>query len=101
MRPPYGAVIPATLEILKDMDYKAINWSVDSVDWRDQDVDKILINTLPDVRGGGILLFHDAGGEGQSRAATVAALPEIIHTLRTQGYEFVTVDELLGIPGYK
>ena len=101
MRPPYGAVTPETLITLKDMDYKAINWSVDSIDWRDQDVDKILINTLPDVRGGGILLFHDAGGEGQSRAATVASLPEIIHTLRTQGYEFVTVDQLLDIPAYK
>ncbi|KJF27443.1 hypothetical protein TZ02_07805 [Clostridium aceticum] len=101
MRPPYGAVAPQVIEGLRDLDYKVINWSVDSVDWRDQNIDKILINTLPDVRQGGILLFHDAGGDGESRAATVAVLPELIHTLRAQGYEFVTVDKLLNLPAYK
>ncbi|SET63581.1 Peptidoglycan/xylan/chitin deacetylase, PgdA/CDA1 family [Natronincola peptidivorans] len=101
MRPPYGRVNPEGIEKLRDMNYKVINWSVDSVDWRDQDVDQILINTLPGVRQGGILLFHDAGGDQQTRGATAAALPEIIHTLRSQGYEFVTVDELLNLPAYK
>lgn len=101
MRPPYGAVTRESIEGLIKEEYKIINWSVDSIDWRDQDVDQILINTLPDVRQGGILLFHDGGGEGQSHAATVASLPEIIQTLKYQGYEFVTVDELLNIPAYK
>lgn len=101
MRPPYGSLNQEGMEKLRDMNYKVINWSVDSVDWRDQDVDQILINTLPDVRQGGILLFHDAGGDQQTRAATAAVLPELIYTLKMQGYEFVTVDELLNIPTYK
>lgn len=101
MRPPYGGVSQEAIEGLRDMNYKVINWSVDSVDWRDQDVDQILINTLPGVRQGGILLFHDAGGDQQTRAATAAVLPELIYTLKMQGYEFVTVDELLNIPAYK
>ncbi|MCC5911006.1 MAG: LysM peptidoglycan-binding domain-containing protein [Clostridiaceae bacterium] len=101
MRPPYGAVSEDSIEGLKALNYKVINWSVDSVDWRDQDVDQILMNTLPSVDGGGIVLFHDAGGAGQSRAATVSALPEIIETLKMQGYEFVTVDKLLDIPAYR
>ncbi|KUO51470.1 MAG: hypothetical protein APF76_13990 [Desulfitibacter sp. BRH_c19] len=101
IRPPYGAVSKEAIEYMMDLNYKAVNWSVDSVDWRDRDVDQILINTLPSVRDGGILLFHTAGGEGQSLAATVAALSEVIYTLKVQGYEFVTVDELLSIPAYK
>lgn len=101
MRPPYGELSQETIEELKNMKYKAINWSVDSVDWRDKDVDQILINSLPSVRQGGILLFHDSSGENQSRAATVEALPELIYTLKMQGYEFVTIDELLNIPAYK
>ncbi|SNS41970.1 polysaccharide deacetylase family sporulation protein PdaB [Anaerovirgula multivorans] len=101
MRPPYGSLNQEGMEKLRDMNYKVINWSVDSVDWRDQDVDQILINTLPDVKQGGILLFHDAGGDQQTRAATVAVLPELIYTLKMQGYEFVTVDELLSVPTYK
>ncbi|MDO9534977.1 MAG: hypothetical protein Q7J85_06515 [Bacillota bacterium] len=64
------------------MDYFIINWSVDSVDWRDQDVDLILINALPDVRDGAIMLFHSARGTGQNPVATAAALPELIETLR-------------------
>ncbi len=101
IRPPYGAVTAPVLEQMKEMNYKVINWSVDSVDWRDQSADQILINTLPDVRGGGILLFHSTGGEGQSMAATVEVLPELIETLKMLGYSFATVDELLGIPAYK
>ncbi|UNC92426.1 polysaccharide deacetylase family protein [Candidatus Contubernalis alkaliaceticus] len=101
IRPPYGLISLPVLEEVKEMNYKVINWSVDSVDWRDRNVEQILKNTLPDVRAESILLFHSAGGEGQSMAATVEALPELIETLRMLGYSFVTVDELLGVPAYK
>lgn len=101
IRPPYGLITAPVLEKMKEMNYKVIHWSADSKDWRDQDPEKILINTLPDVTGGGILLFHSAGGEGQSMATTVEVLPEVIETLSMMGYSFVTVDELLGIPAYK
>ena len=100
MRPPYGAVNTEVLNQLVGMDYYVVNWSVDSVDWRDQEVDPILVNTLKDVREGAILLFHSAGG-GSCRQATVDALPELIETLRMQGYTFVTVDELLNVPRYR
>src|SRR5204863_2922682 len=33
---------------------------------------------------------------GGDRGATVAALPAIIHTLRANGYRFVTVSQLMG-----
>lgn len=101
IRPPYGLVTASVLEQMEKMNYNVINWSVDSVDWRDQSADQILINTLSDVRGGAILLFHSAGGEGQSMAATVEVLPELIETLWMLGYSFVTVDELLGVSAYK
>ena len=101
MRPPYGAVNLDTLEQLIELDYSIINWSVDSVDWRDQDVDLILINTLPHVRDGAIMLFHTARGIGHNPTATAYALPELIETLRKQGYNFVTVDKLLNIPPYR
>ncbi len=98
MRPPYGAVSNEVVENLRDLNYKVINWSADSMDWRDRNVDSILINTLPDVRNGGILLFHSGPGDS---AATVAALPELIETLKMQGYEFVTVDKLLNLKPYR
>jgi len=94
-RPPYGEVSEELLRKLQQMGYKVINWSVDSADWRAEDVDQILINTLPDVKEGAIILFHSAGGEGQSLDATVNALPELIYTLRLMGYTFVTLKDLL------
>ena len=101
VRPPYGSVNRETLEYLRQHNYVTVNWSVDSVDWRDRQVDQILINTLPDVKDGGIILLHSGGGEGQDLSATVAMLPELIHTLRVNGYTFVTLDQLLSIPAYK
>ena len=45
------------------------------------------------ARSGSIVLMHDAGGP---RAQTLAALPQIIDGLRSRGYRFATVTELLG-----
>lgn len=101
IRPPYGSIDQQSLHYINGLGYKTINWSVDSNDWRDQDVDQILINTLPDVKDGSIILMHSTGGPSQNYSATVKALPEIIYTLQVQGYTFVTLDELLSIPAYK
>lgn len=101
MRPPYGAVNQENVEGLIDMNYKIINWSVDSVDWRDKDVDAILVNTLKGIRRNDIVLFHDSSGEGVSMQATVDTLPELIETLSLHGYSFVTVDKLLDVEAYK
>ena len=98
-RPPYGLISQKIIEQLKEIDYQIIQWSVDSLDWLDKDVDQILINTIPDISEGAIILFHSAGGN-QSFQPTVDALPELIFTLEVQGYEFVTIDELLEIPAY-
>jgi peptidoglycan/xylan/chitin deacetylase (PgdA/CDA1 family) len=37
-----------------------------------------------------VILLHDGGG---NRAATVAALPDIINDYRSAGYRFVTLGE--------
>ena len=50
--------------------------------------------TDEDTRGQ-IVLLHDGGGD---RAATLAALPKMIETLRSKDYKFVTVSQLAGIP---
>ena len=42
---------------------------------------------------GSVILMHDGGGD---RAATIAALPELIKALRAHGYTIVPVSELIG-----
>ncbi|MCK4257497.1 MAG: hypothetical protein KAX49_00870 [Halanaerobiales bacterium] len=60
-----------------------------------------MINTLPDVKNGSILLFHSGSGTDLSYTNTVNALPELIETLKILGYKFVTVNNLLNVPAYK
>jgi peptidoglycan-N-acetylglucosamine deacetylase len=57
---------------------------------------------LAKARPGSIVIFHDGydGHEGD-RASTVAAARIVVDQLSRQGYGFVTVDELLGIPAYQ
>lgn len=54
------------------------------------------------TRPGSILIFHDGfDRRGGNRAQTVVAVRETIEGLLAQGYRFVTVDELLGVPAYQ
>lgn len=104
-RPPYGidhqpeyAEEVAQLPIAQDMGYVIVGQKVDPHDWKQVNgkqvpASQILGNVLSDATEGNIVLFHDGGGD---RSQTVAALPEIIDALRAEGYEFVSVPELLG-----
>ncbi len=47
----------------------------------------------PKPNKGNIILMHDGGGD---RSHTVAALPRMIDGLRAEGYQFVSVSDLLG-----
>ena len=64
-------------------------WDVDTLDWFSQNHVKIVNKVLKNVQEDDIILMHD----GYETSVTAAI--EIIDTLKKQGYEFVTVDELL------
>lgn len=100
-RPPYGELNRDNLEFLAQRGYKVISWSSDSKDWQyPNDLSKVRHHTLKDTDGGAILLFHTPFGREQSQVIA-KLLPELIDTLKAQGYQFVTVDELLGLPAYR
>lgn len=67
---------------------ETVLWSVDSLDWKLQDTDRIVQRVLKDTEDGDIILMHD---EFQT---SVEAAMEIIDNLLAKGYTFVTVDEL-------
>lgn len=81
--------------------YLVVGVRIDPDDWElpvtaDEIVDRTLQrveDNNPDTRGQ-VVLLHDSGG---NRAATVAALPELIHKLRARGFRFVPVSELAGL----
>ncbi len=93
-RAPYGAVSGLAIRQARSLGMNTIEWSVDPRDWSRPGTGAIESRVLSAVRPGGIVLMHDGGGP---RGETIAALPHIIATLRSRGYRFVTVPELLGL----
>jgi len=95
-RPPYGDKDALTLQQTRKLGYVMIEWSVSAEDWRRPGVEKIVHNVVPHVRNGSIILLHDGDKIRRGdRSQTVAALPRIIAQLRQEGFQFVTIPELL------
>jgi len=100
-RPPYNAdAEPQTLEeivplaIGKEDHYYMVGESIDPLDWqKDVSADSLLARVQAQIGIGSVILLHDAGGD---REATVKALPRIISWLRSQGYAFGDVSDLVG-----
>lgn len=92
-RPPYGRVNPSTVRSAAANGMRTVLWSVDTNDWQRPGAGTIAQRAISGARPGGIILMHDGG---RRREQTAAALPRVINTLRSRGYRFVTVHELLG-----
>ena len=89
MRPPGGNYGSDTLKAAKDSGLAVIIWSVDTLDWQNWSKETILSICRKQIKNGSIVLFHDKIG------ATVQAVEELVPWLKEQGYELVTVSELL------
>lgn len=103
-RAPYNADSqPETFEELSPIEqsrrenYLTINEGIDPNDWwPGVSSDSIVARVIRHVEteNASIILLHDAGGE--SREATVKALPQIIHYFKAKGYVFTSVAGLMG-----
>ncbi|GLG02632.1 polysaccharide deacetylase family sporulation protein PdaB [Alicyclobacillus hesperidum subsp. aegles] len=91
IRTPNGDFNPRVLRCLNNMGYTVIQWNTDSLDWKNPGVQNIVSRVTKRVVPGDIILMHASDSSKQ----IVEALPQIITQLRNQGYQFVTVSELL------
>lgn len=90
VRPPYGAVSPASLLTCARQGFTTVLWSLNSGDWARHDPAEVAKTfTAREAAGGDIVLLH----EGQPW--TMNALPTIVGELKKAGHELVTVSELL------
>jgi peptidoglycan-N-acetylglucosamine deacetylase len=103
-RAPYDAdPAPASREQLQPLEAItrdgtiAVGAGVDSQDYNRPGVEQILANVLGPVRRGEarIILFHDAGGD---RSQTVEAVRRLIPLLKSEGFTFIGLPEMLGLP---
>lgn len=90
LRPPYGLIDPAEKALVKT---PMVHWSVDPEDWKVLDTDRVVEHVCSHVQDGDIILLHDF------YPTSVEAALQIVDRLRGEGYEFVTVRELLTIKG--
>ena len=86
IRPPYGAW---SQELEKVVDMIPVFWNVDSLDWKLQNTEKIVKRVEKSVQNGDIILMHDIF------STSVESALQLADELQSQGYQFVTVDELM------
>lgn len=86
VRPPFGAW-SHNLDCITNM--IVVLWDVDPLDWKCQNKDLVVKRVVSKVKEDDIILLHD------SYLSSVEAAFEIIDTLEQEGYEFVTLDEML------
>lgn len=86
-RPPYGSYDET---ITDQLNVPNVLWTIDTLDWKHRDPEKTVLAVKEHAKNGSIILMHDI------HQATADALDEVLETLQKQGYEFVTVSELLG-----
>ena len=77
------------INAVNTMGMKAIQWDVDSLDWKGISADEITRRVLTKVQSGSIVLFHNAADH------TPEALAGIIEQLQNEGYTLVPISELL------
>ena len=88
-RPPYGDYDDLLIDTAQELGLYTIQWSVDSLDWKDLSASEIKSRVVGRVKNGSIVLFHNQG------LHTAEALPAIIKELKEKGYEFVPIGELI------
>ncbi|WP_313802099.1 glycosyltransferase [Sphingobium sp.] len=105
--PYFGDAEPTTADELEPalaaqkLGYTVVGLHVDPNDWQRPGADAIVRQVVDQVhsadadRSENVILLHDGGGE---RSQTVEALPRIIARLRAEGYRFVPVSQLAGLP---
>lgn len=90
VRPPEGGVNDS---VKKNVPYPLIMWSVDSMDWKNRNVQKNYNAVMSAVFDGSIILMHDLYPQ------TADAVAKFVPELMAKGYKFVTVTELMQARG--
>lgn len=100
-RPPFGGRRPGVLQTARAMGMTPIMWNVTCYDWSAKSNETIEQNAHRQIHGGNVILLHDGSHRafGVDRGWTVKATDHLIERYKGEGYEFVTVPEMLsGLP---
>ena len=88
-RPPYGDYNSKVITVVRDEGYEAVQWSVDSLDWKNRGVEDLIKRATTNVQPGDIILFHN------DSQYIVEALPAILSYYQEQGYDMIPAKDIL------
>lgn len=88
-RPPYGDYNSKVITIVRDEGYEAVQWSVDSLDWKNRGVEDLIRRATNNVQSGDIILFHN------DSQYIVDALPAILKFYQAEGFRIVSAKDIL------
>lgn len=89
VRPTGGACNDTVKTVAGQLGYYLVNWSVDTEDWKTRDADSTYNAISTQAYDGAIILCHDL------YEATASSMDRVIPELLAQGYQLVTVSELM------
>lgn len=94
-RPPYGDYNNAVVDVANSIDMYCVQWSIDSLDWKDPTPAEMVSRIKKNLCPGSIILMHNGAKN------TPEALPMIIEMIKQEGYEIVPISEILLKGEYK
>jgi peptidoglycan/xylan/chitin deacetylase (PgdA/CDA1 family) len=96
-RPPFGGRRPAVLRVARELGLEPVMWNVTGYDWSAPPAAVIERKVARQIRGGDVILLHDGGHKqmGADRSQTVIATDRMIARYTTEGYEFVTILQMM------
>lgn len=89
VRPPYGDYNEEVKSVGQKTGVAFINWSVDTMDWKSKNADAVYKEVVNNATNGAIILCHDL------HKTTVDAMERVIPKLIADGYQLVTVSQLM------
>ena len=96
-RPPFGGRRPSTLKVARALGLEPVMWNVTGWDWKGKPAEFVERKVRQQIRGGDVILLHDGDHEafGADRSQTVIATDRLIARYKNEGYEFVTIPEMM------
>lgn len=93
-RAPFGDYSNKLMTSLEELNMVGVQWSIDSLDWKGLSAKQIYERVVPKAKSGDIVLFHNNSDH------VLDALPLVLSALKGQGFEFVTLSQLVHTEGY-
>lgn len=86
---PSGEYNNMAVDMVYSTSHFPVQWSVDSIDWKEQGRDIEYNRVVSKTKSGDIILFHT------NARYTPENLSKVIETLKLKGFDFITLSELI------